>query len=1075
MPTINKFDKLPSIAGLTEKPAPVRSGKPLKEHVKICYRSDLYMKEQRKNVVLFQEQLRQALLDLKTAKASSLQFHVDQVKQLKIKSDEMIILLQICGKINRELAHARQDLLSAVDSGADSGLINKRRKRVQWLENKLEQIIIKHSPAREDEVADGMHSDADFGVRYSDMGNNSRLDKSAMSSLPVDMSRLPTANSDDRLNTAATSTSLPQLSMNREVPEEIIGANLSSNRLVLPEVPEAIDHDVPESTAGTLIVSPIAAGQRATQSKLSFREPLASEQELLAHGRETTQHEDQEMESVSDDDENYDDEDDGGEEDSEPDIISRTGNKSQSEMSVVSSLFTDVTDEGTRRTRRSSRRMDPQSPSKSKLSKEQMVKEASKVTLVSPEPETTYSDVRGCSSPDRSDICSLSSMSIDIVTPGNNECAKSAVPFVSFFFQSLQMVDEPSADDYWMSEHHRVEFSALRPYLNELDPNSLHQVGIAVPGNYVNKPPSGRKVELPWREAEDNRDINREALDRLSRQLISMQEKVYEEAIKSVDSMGHRLATRASKRDLPSMAKPVGRSAMSSRQITQQTATSLPAMPEQSDESQNRYTPVVRLKYYSKEIPKAKTLAISRVNRDKSYPQPLSTYVFPDTEGGLAPDRLVNQGSLHNDTKLVIYRPATRKRMEFAEEKQMANVTQSVPTLETEKTMTSNVSLRAASKAAMALGAMKLVRNQTPRAAHVGPKWDRVQYLFQTSLKSKFVEERQHAAKQLGLLACPDADVFDALKSAIVTDSDERVQYESTKALVRLGCLEDELVQILVDYLIVGNEEVRLDVMKTIGEIKGIAFINKSMPSFDELIKVLAHLCKNTSIDDCVSFEAAITFGTICVKNIQAVEKMTHYLNNGNDTHKKALALRILIKQFNESNWNLVEVVLKQFTRSPVWSHRQEAAQLLQHLGRKHTCDMSEHEEHVYSILERRLWDDSVEMVRLEAANTLGVLEMYTRAAETVVKRLSDLDPTMRAHAVTSLGTLGIKQPKVLRVLTEMLELDPSDNVRREVIRAFGSLKISDKKIIRLIRERERGDGILATEAKNVLKILDSL
>ena len=42
-------------------------------------------------------------------------------------------------------------------------------------------------------------------------------------------------------------------------------------------------------------------------------------------------------------------------------------------------------------------------------------------------------------------------------------------------------------------------------------------------------------------------------------------------------------------------------------------------------------------------------------------------------------------------------------------------------------------------------------------------------------------------------------------------------------------------------------------------------------------------------------------------------------------------------------------------------------------------------------------------MVRLEAAHTLGVLDMYARAAETVVKRLSNLDPTIRAHAVTSL------------------------------------------------------------------------
>jgi len=56
-----------------------------------------------------------------------------------------------------------------------------------------------------------------------------------------------------------------------------------------------------------------------------------------------------------------------------------------------------------------------------------------------------------------------------------------------------------------------------------------------------------------------------------------------------------------------------------------------------------------------------------------------------------------------------------------------------------------------------------------------------------------------------------------------------------------------------------------------------------------------------------------------------------------------------------------------------------------------------------------------------------------------------------------------------------MLELDPSDNVRREVIRAFGALQVTDKKIIRLLKEKERGDSILATEARLVLKTLESL
>lgn len=63
----------------------------------------------------------------------------------------------------------------------------------------------------------------------------------------------------------------------------------------------------------------------------------------------------------------------------------------------------------------------------------------------------------------------------------------------------------------------------------------------------------------------------------------------------------------------------------------------------------------------------------------------------------------------------------------------------------------------------------------------------------------------------------------------------------------------------------------------------------------------------------------------------------------------------------------------------------------------------------------------------------------------------------------------------MLRVLTEMLELDPSDNVRKEVIRAFGALQITEKKIVRMIREKEKAGGALATEAKHVLRILESV
>ena len=60
----------------------------------------------------------------------------------------------------------------------------------------------------QDEVADDAQSDVDFGNQFSDLGNNSMINKSVMSSLPADMSRLPTADSDGRLNTGLHSSSL---------------------------------------------------------------------------------------------------------------------------------------------------------------------------------------------------------------------------------------------------------------------------------------------------------------------------------------------------------------------------------------------------------------------------------------------------------------------------------------------------------------------------------------------------------------------------------------------------------------------------------------------------------------------------------------------------------------------------------------------------------------------------------------------------------------------------------------------------------------------------------------------------
>ena len=47
--------------------------------------------------------------------------------------------------------------------------------------------------------------------------------------------------------------------------------------------------------------------------------------------------------------------------------------------------------------------------------------------------------------------------------------------------------DLDMARDYWLSEHHRFEYSQYSEVLLELDPVSYHSVGLAMPGSFISK------------------------------------------------------------------------------------------------------------------------------------------------------------------------------------------------------------------------------------------------------------------------------------------------------------------------------------------------------------------------------------------------------------------------------------------------------------------------------------------------------------------------------------------------------------------------------------------------------------
>ncbi|KAL8600887.1 hypothetical protein ACOMHN_045025 [Nucella lapillus] len=184
-------------------------------------------------------------------------------------------------------------------------------------------------------------------------------------------------------------------------------------------------------------------------------------------------------------------------------------------------------------------------------------------------------------------------------------------------------------------------------------------------------------------------------------------------------------------------------------------------------------------------------------------------------------------------------------------------------------------------------------------------------------------------------------------------------------------------------------------------------------------------------------------------------------------------ALEILVKQLSKIDAMIVDQLLSLLKDSPVWKYRVLATKLLISLGPKQKFVLKKQEE-VYGLLTRRLWDDPSNEVRLSAAKTLTALGMFARACEAVENRLEDPDKKVRAEAVISVGTLGMKNERVIRLLLEMLELDSSEYVRLMIIRCFSTLNLADRRVLRTLREREKLDGPLARESKKALRVLDN-
>ncbi|KAF7247172.1 Protein HEATR9 [Varanus komodoensis] len=188
----------------------------------------------------------------------------------------------------------------------------------------------------------------------------------------------------------------------------------------------------------------------------------------------------------------------------------------------------------------------------------------------------------------------------------------------------------------------------------------------------------------------------------------------------------------------------------------------------------------------------------------------------------------------------------------------------------------------------------------------------------------------------------------------------------------------------------------------------------------------------------------------------------------------KLLALVMLVKQMGIMDAVVIRRILDQLQRSPMYEHRVDAAKLLATIGLE-TIQQEGMEEDVFNMLLMKLSNEPLLVVRQSVVLAVEELRMKKRVWDIVEKQLKDDRDEIRKQAVIALGVLGIRHKGVFFALLEMLELDSSEDVRVQVIRAFSSLGMNNVYVRKSLRNKEQMEGILARESARALKILDKI
>ncbi|XP_044275970.1 protein HEATR9 [Varanus komodoensis] len=345
-------------------------------------------------------------------------------------------------------------------------------------------------------------------------------------------------------------------------------------------------------------------------------------------------------------------------------------------------------------------------------------------------------------------------------------------------------------------------------------------------------------------------------------------------------------------------------------------------------------------------------------------------------------------------------------------------------------------------------------------------------------LSSPVELEQLYAAQALGKLGFAEESVLSALRNALQECNSLPLQYEVARSLALLGCLETSVMKVLIRHLKVVSLNRRED---TLAALKVALQAWSRMPTFEgycigarsSLIRNLQRLVDLQQPEDDTSFSAALCLGYLD-KSSRIAQVVMFMSLTQNDWQKKDQALVMLVKQMGIMDAVVIRRILDQLQRSPMYEHRVDAAKLLATIGLE-TIQQEGMEEDVFNMLLMKLSNEPLLVVRQSVVLAVEELRMKKRVWDIVEKQLKDDRDEIRKQAVIALGVLGIRHKGVFFALLEMLELDSSEDVRVQVIRAFSSLGMNNVYVRKSLRNKEQMEGILARESARALKILDKI